>query len=40
MIDGRTLYDSGAIHDMKFDIVDGKKIYKKYAPCNRPMPAI
>jgi len=37
---GRTMYDSGLYINLQFDMVDGKKIYKRCAPVNNPMPDI
>ena len=35
--DGRRLVDSGRHAPIWYDIVDGKKVYKKYAGVNQPM---
>ena len=32
--DGKLLRDSGVVGDLWFDIIDGKKVYKKWAGVN------
>lgn len=34
---GRTVYDAGRIVPLGFDMVDGKKIYKRFTCANQPM---
>jgi len=37
MKEGITLRDSGIVGPLWFDIIDGKKVYKKFAGVNQPM---
>lgn len=38
--DGRLMRDTGFYTDLPFDIVDGKKIYKRFAGVNQPVEEI
>ena len=38
--DGRVFRDSGVIGGLWFDIIDGKKVFKKFAGVNQPMELI
>jgi len=38
--DIKEMVDSGHINDIWYDIVDGKKVYRKWAGVNQPMELI
>ena len=38
--DGRVFMDSGLIHDIHFDIVNGKRVFRRFACVNESMPII
>ena len=36
--EGRYLVDTGIIGELWYDIVDGKKVYRRFAGVNQPLP--
>lgn len=38
--EGRYYVDTGIISDVWYDIVDGKKVYKRFAGVNQPLPLL